>query len=107
MQCLELQALKDLEEYYPDMPKLYIVKDQSSFDYGLTKEYVDIIGVRKNLMSSSNCDKAHDSGKEFNAWTLDTDEEISSAIKMGADSYFTNRTDRAIELEKEYRNNEE
>lgn len=107
VQCLELQALKDLEEYYPDMPKLYIVKDQSSFDYGLTKEYVDIIGARKNLMSSSNCDKAHDSGKDFNAWTLDTDDEIITAIKMGADSYFTNHTDRAIELEKEYRNHEE
>ena len=103
VQCLELQALKTLEEYYPDMPKLYLVKDQGSFEYGLTKEYVDILGVQSGLMSASNCELAHDSGKEFNVWTLDTDDEIIAAINMGADSYFTNHTDRAIELEKEYR----
>ena len=103
VQCLELQALKTLEEYYPDMPKLYLVKDQGSFEYGLTKEYVDILGVQSSLMSASNCDRAHDSGKEFNVWTLDTDSEIIMAINMGADSYFTNHTDRAIALEREYR----
>ena len=54
-------------------------------------------------MSASNCNLAHDSGKAFNIWTLDTDSEIIAAIEMGADSYFTDHTDRAIALEKEHR----
>ena len=106
VQCLELQTLKTLEEKYPDMPKLYIIKDQGSFDYGLTKDYVDILGVKDNLMSTTNCTKAHDSGKLFNVWTLDSESAIKEAIDMGVDTYFTNYTDRAIALEKQYRQEE-
>ena len=53
-------------------------------------------------MTESNCRRAHDSGKLFSAWTLDTEDEIRTAIDMGVDTYFTNDTPLALSIERDY-----
>jgi glycerophosphoryl diester phosphodiesterase len=53
-------------------------------------------------MTEGNCQTAHENGKMFSAWTLDSEEEIKSAIDMGVDTYFTNDTPLALSLEREY-----
>ena len=104
IQCFELETLKQLELYYPDMPKLYLVKDKDSLYNGLTKEYVDIIAVESSLMTTANCNATHEKGKKFNVWTLNTEGEIKAAIDIGVDSYFTDYTENAISYERKYRN---
>ena len=96
-------ALRPLDETFPDMPKLYICSDQATFDVSLGHDYVDIISVPKEIMTADNLKAAHDHDKKFSAWTLNTEEEISKAIELGADSYFTDDTELAIRLEKEQR----
>jgi glycerophosphoryl diester phosphodiesterase len=54
-------------------------------------------------MTADNLKAAHEHDKKFSAWTLNTEDEIRSAIDLGADSYFTDDTGLAIKLEKEYR----
>ena len=103
VQCCYLEVLKQLEEDYPDMPKLHWSRDQWSFENALTKDYVDIASVESSLMTSANCDAAHESGKDFNAWPLNSESAIKAAIEMGADSYFTDYTDLGIACEKKYR----
>ena len=104
VQCFQLQVLKTLEEYYPNMPKLHLSEvDQWAFENALTKDYVDMVSVDTSMFTEANCRAAHEHGKQFNVWTLDTEEGIRRAIDMGVDTYFTNDTALAIKLEKKYR----
>lgn len=96
-------ALRPLDETFPDMTKLYVCADQATFDVALDKDYVDVISVPKKIMTADNLKAAHEHDKKFSAWTLNTEDEIRSAINLGADSYFTDDTGLAIKLEKEYR----
>ena len=43
---------------------------------------------------------AHDYGKKFGAWGLNSEEDIKAAIEMGVDSYFTDETQLAVGIEK-------
>lgn len=106
VQSMKAETLEILDKKYPDMPKLFVCWNQGDFDYVLDKPYVDIISVRSTvetgIFTESNCKAAHDAGKKFSAWTLDTEDEIKKAIDMGVDTYFTNDTPLALRLEKEY-----
>ena len=96
-------VLRPLDESFPDMPKLYVCADQATFDLALGNDYVDIISVPKKNMTADNLKAARDHKKKFSAWTLNSEEEIRSAIDLGVDSYFTDDTGLAIKLEKKYR----
>ena len=104
VQSMYPEILERLEERYPDMPKLDVCRSQADFEYALDKPYVDILSVKAaaGLMTESNCRRAHDSGKLFSAWTLDTENEIKTAIDMGVDTYFTNDTPLALSIERDY-----
>lgn len=104
VQSMEADVLKKIEENYPDMQKLFICKTQQSFDSSIRLPYVDIISVwiDKGLMTEGNCETAHEHAKVFSAWTLDSESSIRNAIDLGVDTYFTNNTALAIELEKNY-----
>ena len=105
VQSMYPDVLETLEEKYPDMPKLYVCWSQADFEYVVDKPYVDIISVKAaaGLMTQDNCDRTHENGKKFSAWTLDSKETIKKAINMGVDTYFTNDTPLALSLEKKYR----
>lgn len=103
VQSFDISVLEKLEEIYPDMPKLYLCKTQSDVSTGINSDVTDSVCVSNGLVSQSNCDAVHDAGKDFSAWTLDSEYEITNAIDIGADSYFTNDTPLAIELEKKLR----
>ena len=96
-------VLRPVDETFPDMTKIYVCPDQAAFELALEKDYVDIISVPKSIMTADNLKAAHDHGKKFSAWTLNTEAEISDAIDLGVDSYFTDDTALAIGLEKERR----
>ncbi len=96
-------VLRPLDETFPDMTKLYVCPDQATFELALDKDYVDIISVPKDVMTADNLKAAHEHDKKFSAWTLNTEEEISKAIELGVDSYFTDDTALAIGLEKDMR----
>ena len=106
VQSMKAETLEILDKKYPDMPKLFVCWNQGDFDYVLDLPYVDIISVRAEketgILTASNCKAAHDAGKKFSAWTLDTEEEIKNAIDMGVDTYFTNDTALALSIERDY-----
>lgn len=106
VQSMKAETLEILDKKYPDMPKLFVCWNQGDFDYVLDKPYVDIISVRAEvetgILTESNCKAAHEAGKKFSAWTLDTEDSIKKAIDMGVDTYFTNDTPLALEIEREY-----
>lgn len=104
VQCIDTDVLKKLDEKYPDMPKLFVCYSLSKMNDALDLPYVDIISVRTSagLMTKENCDKVHEHGKQFSAWTVDDEETIKKAIDMGVDNYFTNDTPLALRLEREY-----
>ena len=99
VQSVDTGVLKELESKYPNMPKLFVCRSQGDFESAL-----DIISVKEAaaLMTESNCSAAHENGKVFSAWTLDSEETIKYAIEMGVDTYFTNDTPLALSLEREY-----
>ena len=96
--------LEELEDRYPDMPKLFICRSQAEFGRALDSPYIDIISVKADagLMTLSNCEEAHGHNKLFSAWILNSEEAIKSAIDIGVDTYFTSDTPLALSLEKEY-----
>lgn len=96
-------VLSQLEDEFPDMEKLYVCRDAATFDLALEKDHVDIISVPADLMTADRLKAAHDNGKKFSVWTLNTDQEIGDAIELGVDTYFTDDSALAIRLEKERR----
>lgn len=107
VQSEDTDVLQTLDEKYPDMPKLFLCKSWDSLLGCLDMPYVDIVSVRKksNLMNEKSCTRVHDAGKIFSVWTLNTENEIRTAIELGVDTYFTDDTALAISLEKELRSN--
>ena len=97
-------VLAAVEEKFPDMRKMLVCKTPGLFNRALDLPYVDDISVKliAGLMKEERCRAAHEHGKTFSAWTLDTEDEIRRAIDMGVDSYFTNDTPLALSIEKEY-----
>ena len=96
-------ALRPLEDEFPDMPKIFLCGEQGAFNLALGFSYADILCVPKDIISEANLKAAHDNDKLFSAWTLNTEDEIRSAIELGIDSYFTDDSELAVRLEKEYR----
>ena len=103
VQSFHPDVLETLESLFPDMPKLFLCSDQKDFDAALDAPYADILSVSKSLMNRGNADAAHEHGKEFNVWTLNSAAEIRNAIELGVDTYFTNFTAKALALEAKYR----
>lgn len=103
VQASNLEPLKKLEKQYPEMPKLLLVKDQKELRRSVQYPEVDIISVNKKLMTEENVALVHDCGKKFNVWTVNSIQEITKAIDLGVDSYFTDYTAKALALEKKYR----
>lgn len=103
VQSFYASALESVEKDFPDMPKLCLCRTQRDMDYAIKLPYVDIVSVSNALMNEDNCSRVHGAGKEFNVWTLDSEDEIRRAIDIGVDTYFTNDTGLAINLEKRYR----
>lgn len=102
-QALELDVLDKLEELYPDMPKLMVAKTADALDAAMRSDNVDMVGARVQFVTAANCKEAHDRGKKFVAWTLNSVADIRNAIDIGADAYFTDETALALELERKYR----
>ena len=102
VQCFDHAVLGVLEDFFPDMPKLALCGSQDKVDAAINLDYVDIISVAKPLMTNENCSIVHRSGKDFNAYALDSDDDIKTAICIGVNSYFTNYPGLALEIEKEY-----
>ena len=84
-----------------DVPTLFLCQDQEGYITALDLPYIDIISVEKSMMTEVNCSETHSKDKKFGAWTLNEEDEIRSAIVMGADSYFTDETALAVSIEKE------
>ncbi|AYW48790.1 glycerophosphodiester phosphodiesterase [Tetragenococcus osmophilus] len=103
VQARNKEALESLNVVFADMPKLILVNTEDELNNALNQSYIDIIGANKKLMNKSNITKAHDHGKEFNVFTLDSTNEIKKAIDLEIDSYFTNFTAKALTLEGNYR----
>ena len=97
------KALSAVEEALPDMTKIYISSDQGSFNAGLGYSFADIVCAPASIMNADNVKAAHDNSKQFSAWTLNTEEEIKSAIELGVDTYFTDDSALAVKLEEENR----
>ena len=95
--------LKNLENANTDIPKLYLAKSQDGLEDAAKKDYVDEISANIRFLSDKNCKLAHDAGKRFSVWTVNTEDEIKSAIRTGADAYFTDDTSLALKMERKYR----
>ena len=102
VQSFHPEALEEMERLLPEVPKLYLCRDQAGVNRAAAADYADIVCVKGPLMTETNLNKAHKEGKKFCVyWT--EGEEVKKAIQMGVDCYFTNYTDTALELEREYR----
>lgn len=105
VQCFDAGVLKMLEEKYPDMPKLYLCMDQQSLNYSVGLDFVDIVSIQDYLMTDDNCETIHNSGKKVNVWVLDSEVQINRAIELNVDTYFTDHTKLAIDIEKKAKRN--
>ena len=76
---------------------------QSTFDQACDEPCVDIVSANASngLMNQTDVALAHSKGKQINFWTLNSTKDIITAIQIGDDSYFTDYTGKAFELEKE------
>lgn len=103
VQAFDDIALRKIRHSFPSMPTLHLVDTQTDLDSSLDKRYIDIIGMNKHLMNQKNIKRIHDDHKKVSVWTVNSDKDITAAIQLGVDSYFTNYTGRALTLERIHR----
>lgn len=103
VQASNTETLKQVEQKFPEMKKLLLVKNQEILDQNIDSSVVDIFGLNKELMNPTNIEHIHQNKKEVNVWTLNSSEEIKKAIELNVDTYFTNFTGKALMIEKESR----
>lgn len=114
-QCFDPNPLRTVSDRASGAKTMYLVNENNvgngnpSFDEALDIGYIDIIAVKEEagFMTSGNCRKVHDSGKEFGAFILRDRDTVKKAIDIGVDYYFISGENLmpsdAIELEKQYR----
>jgi glycerophosphoryl diester phosphodiesterase len=103
VQCFNYEILRVVKDFNPIIKTTFLTATQEDFEFGVNLPFVDTISVEKTFMNQENCDYAHKKGKDFNVYTLNSTEEIKTAIEIGVDNYYTNFTAKAIMLEKKYR----
>jgi glycerophosphoryl diester phosphodiesterase len=103
IQAKESFALSELENSFPEIPKLLLVTEQTEIIQHINDDFIDIISVNKSLMNEANVQLVQENHKLFNVWTLNSYDEILEAINLGVDSYFTDYTAKSLLLEKKYR----
>lgn len=101
VQAQTLTSLEKLKHTFPKMKTLVLAKDEVEAKNACQMNYVDIVSLNLKFMSKEMIQIIHDANKQANFWTLNSMEDINKAINLGADSYFTNYTAKAIELEKD------
>ena len=103
LQSSELDCLRRFETEYPEMRKLFLVFEKEKFDKALAEPCVDIVSVDNTYFDRESCDRVHAAGKEFNVAVVNPAWMIRKAIELGADSYFTDYTAKALALENNFR----
>lgn len=101
VQARTLSSLKNIKQTFPKMKTLVLAKDETEAKNACQAEYIDIVSLNTKFMKKETIDMIHQANKEANFWTLNSMKDINQAIHLGADSYFTNFTAKAIKLEKE------
>lgn len=101
VQAQTLTSLEKLKHTFPKMKTLVLAKDEVEAKNACQMNYVDIVSLNLKFMSKEMIQMIHDANKQANFWTLNSMDDINKAINLGADSYFTNYTAKAIELEKD------
>lgn len=95
-----ITALEQVKKELPETQTLLLLKKQEHLNNAIKLKNVDIIGAELSLLNQENVDLVHANGKQYSAWTLNTEEEIRKGLTLGVDSYFTDFTDRGISVEK-------
>lgn len=103
LQASEIEPLDKIAKTFPRIKRLLLVETQDELNKALTYENVDIVSAHKELMNADNVQRVHEAHKIFNAWTLNSDTEIKTAIHLSVDTYFTDFTAKAFVLERKYR----
>ncbi len=109
VQSFYRDVLREAHDELPNTPIMCLYDanhaDQGSFSDATRLGYVDYVAVNydEGMATEENCEKAHDRGKKFTVWNVDSKAAMKDVIKMGADSYFTTEPKLALEQEKKYR----
>lgn len=93
-------ALEKVENELPDMPKIFLSENEVDFGEARTRDAVDTIAVDREMMTEENLAAAHEAGRKFGVWTLNSEDDIRAAVNMGVDSYFTDEGALAVSIEK-------
>lgn len=101
VQAWTVTALESLKEADGRLRTLYLSADDS-MEEALASEYVDIIALNGTYMDKRHIGEIRVAGKEACFWTINSTEDIKEAIRLGADSYFTDFPGKAILLEKKF-----
>lgn len=99
VQSFRAECLMELEAVFPEMPKMLLVSDRQSFEAACAVECADLIAAKSHMGTEEYLRQTHRLGKQFCLWTLDTPRQITAAMDLGVDFYFTNYPGLAMELE--------
>jgi len=95
--CFRLNVLQAIRALKPDAQLVYIVNRNSIVNDCVANPEnfdVDILSLRKDLLSEERIARLHLAGKQVYGWTINTSAEIEKYIAMGLDGVISNYPDR-------------
>ena len=101
LEAWDTPALKAVQERFPTVRRMLIVRTQEGVDWACTQDSVEIVAIEEPLLTEFNCGWIRQHGKEICVWTLNSEEELRRAIGLNVDYYFTDFPARALALEAE------
>lgn len=100
IQSFSDESLKNLHEQYSDMFYVQLTKTPKDEDLEAIAEYASGVGPKFAEIDKEFVDNAHNAGLLVHPYTINKKSDMEDAMAMGVDGFFTNYTDRGVEVMK-------
>ena len=103
VQSSSLKTLKKTAKAMPNVKTLFLAYKKSELKKAVRKNYVDIVCLKQSLVTRANVSRIAAADKIPSAFLLNTKTALRDAIRLGVQTYFTDNTALAVQMEKRYR----
>ena len=103
VQSNSLNTLRKVSKAMPNVKTLFLAYKKSALKKAVRKNYVDIVCMKQSLVTRANVSRIAAADKIPSAFLLNSKAAIRNAMRLGVQTYFTDNTALAVQMERQHR----
>ena len=100
IQSFSEESLQNLQQQYSDIFYVQLMSEPKNADLDKITEYASGVGPKYANTTKDFIDAAHDRGLLVHPYTINNKSDMEKFVDWGVDGFFTNYTDRGVEVMK-------